>query len=187
MTTNKGYDSGMNTKDIDDVPTAAELGGQVTAQHGMIRAGFHAVKAASGNEQETATRELLRLLAMHEAAEELTVHPALAHAGSGPLGVGEDRMQEEQQAVQLVERLQALDVGSYEYKMQFRLLEEAVTHHATSEETSELPLFETLTATERLTAGQALRAVTNAVEGDCPIEYGAFSGMVRDTTTWLAG
>lgn len=182
-----GYDAVMDEKNNDGVPTAAEVAGYVTAQHGMIRSAFHAAKTGSEEHQQAATRRLLQLLAMHEAAEQLTVHPALAHAGTGPVGVGEDRMAEEEQAVQLAERLQHFEYGSYEYKMQLALLEEAVTHHATSEETAELPLFENLTATERLTIGQALRAVGNAVDGQCPIEYADFSTMLRDSKTWLAG
>lgn len=177
----------MDQNHIDDVPAASEIAGQVTAQHGMIRSAFHAAKSGSAEQQEAATQHLLRLLAMHEAAEQLTVHPALARAGGGAIGVGDDRMAEEEQAVQLAERLQSLDHGSYEHKMQFRLLEEAVTHHATSEETSELPLFGDLDATERLTIGQALHAVAAAVEGDCPIAYGPFATMVQDTKAWLAG
>lgn len=172
---------------IDDIPTAAELVGQVTAQHGMIHAAFHAAKAGSGEAKQRAIRRLLLLLAMHEAAEQLTIHPALAHAGGGPVGVGDDRMAEERQSVQLVERLQMFDQGSYEFNMQFALLEEAVTHHAKSEEASELPLFGDLDATERLTIGQALRAVAEAVDGDCPIEYDDFSAMVRNSRAWLAG
>ncbi|MFC6707045.1 hemerythrin domain-containing protein [Flexivirga alba] len=136
----------MDQHNIDDIPTAIEIAGAVTAQHGMIRAAFHAAKTGSEEDQEVATELLLRLLAMHEAAEQLTVHPSLAHAGGGPVGVGDDRMAEERQTVQLVERLQELDRGSYEYNMQLALLEEAVTHHATAEEASELPLFADLGA-----------------------------------------
>lgn len=177
----------MPQNNIDDIPTAIEVAGAVTAQHGMIRAAFHSAKTGSDESQEAATKRLLRLLAMHEAAEQLTVHPALAHAGSGPVGVGDDRIAEERQTVQLIERLQEFGHGSYEYNMQLALIEEAVTHHATAEEASELPLFSDLSATERLTIWQALQAVATAVEGDCPIEYGDFSSMVRDSTTWLAG
>lgn len=177
----------MEQNNLDDIPTVTEIAGAVTEQHGMISAAFRTAKSGSEEDQRSATKQLLRLLAMHEAAEQLTIHPALAHAGGGPLGVGDDRMAEERQTVQLIERLQEFDLGSYEYNMQFALLEEAVTHHATAEETSELPLFSGLTATERLTIWQALDAVRSAVSGDCPIDHGDFSTMVRDSTTWLAG
>jgi hypothetical protein len=123
---------------------------------------------------------------MHEAAEQLTVHPALLRAGRGVLGVGEDRMEEEQQATQLAERLQGFEYGTYEHDMQFALLEEAVTHHAEAEERSELPLFDELDETERLTIAQALGAVARAVENDNLVAYGRFSTMVGAATSWLA-
>lgn len=181
----RGYDAGMDQNNFDDVPTAFELAGRVTAQHGMIRSGFHAAKEGPDDERQAATRRLLQLLAMHEAAEQLTVHPALAHAGGGPVGVGDDRASEEQQAVQLIERLQLLDYGSYEYNMQFALLEEAVSYHATAEENSELPLFEDLDATERVTIGRAFAAVERAVDNGSPVAYDSFSTMVQDARSWL--
>jgi len=168
-----------------DAPTAAQIAAAVTAQHGMIKTAFHAAKTGSGEERQAATRRLLRLLAMHEAAEQLSVHPALARAGGGEVGVGDDRMAEEQQAVQLAERLQGFEPDSYEHNMQLALLEEAVTHHAAAEELSELPLFDDLTATERLTISQALGAVARAVEEDNLVGYTDFSSMVRETTSWL--
>lgn len=174
----------MNQDKIDDVPTATELVGEVTAQHGMIRAAFHAAKTGSDEAQQTGCRRLLQLLAMHEAAEQLTVHRALAAAGGGPVGVGDDRLAEEQQTIQLVERLQSFDYRSYEYDMQLGLLEEAVIHHAMAEEASELPLFGTLDAAERWATGRAMRAVATAAD-DCPIEYGEFSAMLQDSMSWL--
>ena len=173
-------------RNFGEVPTATEIAGAVTAQHGMIRSAFHAAKTGSDTTKRAATRRLLQLLAMHEAAEQLTVHPALLRAGGGVVGVGEDRMEEEQQATQLVERLQDFEYGTYEHDMQFALLEEAVTHHAEAEERSELPLFDELDETERLTIAQALGAVARAVDEDDLVAYGPFSTMVREATSRLA-
>lgn len=95
-------------------------------------------------------------------------------------------MAEERQAVQLVERLQGCVQGSYEYAMQLVLLQEAITHHATAEELSEVPLFEDLLESERVAIGRALSAVTTAVDdGSCPIDHGPFSAMVQEATAWL--
>lgn len=172
---------------VDDVPTAAELASAVTAQHGVIKMTFHEAKHGPASGRQAATRRLLLLLAMHEAAEQLTVHPALARAGGGQTGIGDDRMSEEEQAVQLAERLQELEPGSYEHSMQLALLEEAVLLHATTEEKTELPLFGELEDGDRRRLSRALTAVADAVEGACPIEYDAFSRMVSDSRAWLGG
>lgn len=170
---------------ISEVPSGAEIAADVTAQHGMIKAAFHAAKTGSAQERQKATRQLLQLLAMHEAAEQLSVHPALAKAGGGEVGIGEDRTAEEEQAVQLAERLQGFEPDSYEYDLQFALLEEAVTHHATAEELSELPLFEDLTATQRLGISQAVGAVRRAAADGDLVSYDTFSAMIRQATSWL--
>lgn len=172
---------------LQDVPTAAELAGALTAQHGMIRFAFHDVREGSAKHQAEASKRLLLLLAMHDAAEQLTIHQALARAGGGEDGVGTDRMGEEQQTVQLIERFQEFEPGSYEHTMQLGLLEEAVLHHNAAEEASELPLFGNLDATERHRVGKALAAVAAAAEGNCPIAYGEFSTMLSDSRAWLAG
>jgi hypothetical protein len=171
---------------IHDVPTAAELAGALTAQHGMIRLGFHDTRHGSARAQATATKKLLLLLAMHEAAEQVTIHRMLERAGSGEVGIGEERTAEEVQAVQLIERLQEFEPTSYEHTMQLGLLEEAVTQHNAAEEATELPLLGDLDATERFRVGEALAAVITGLKGNCPIEYGDFSTMLSDGRSWLA-
>ncbi|RNI22909.1 hemerythrin domain-containing protein [Flexivirga caeni] len=169
------------------IPTATEIGTAITAQHGMIRMAFQEAKGSAGQRQRHTTRRLLQLLAMHEAAEQLTVHPALARAGGGEVGIGDDRMAEEEQAVQLAERLQEFEPGSYEHGMQLALLEEAVTQHAEAEEMSELPLIDDLDESERRKIGEAVGAVARAVQEDRLVEYQDFSGMVRRARGWLEG
>jgi len=152
----------------------------------MIRTAFHAAQNGSDETKQEATRRLLVLLALHEAAEQLTMHTAFAHAGGGEIGIGDDRMAEEQQTVQLIERLQGFEYGTYEYDMQFALMEEAVIHHAAAEELSEVPLFEDLTEPQRLSIGRAFDAVARVADDGYPIDYDRFSTMMQAATAWLA-
>ncbi|WP_206281555.1 hemerythrin domain-containing protein, partial [Streptomyces prasinopilosus] len=61
-------------------------------QHGDIRNLFDEVEATGGEERRNAFRRLVRLLAVHETAEEEVVHPFARRALPGGEQVVEDRL-----------------------------------------------------------------------------------------------
>ncbi|MFI5689715.1 hemerythrin domain-containing protein [Streptomyces sp. NPDC051636] len=75
-------------------------------QHGDIRNLFDEVEASTGEERRDAFRRLVRLLAVHETAEEEVVHPFARRALSGGEKVVDERLAEERAAK---ETLAALD------------------------------------------------------------------------------
>ncbi len=119
--------------------THAELVSAVSAQHGRIAQLIRWTNEATESDRVAAFDELRRTLALHEAAEQETIHPLLHALGEDHGDVGRERVEEEQEASTLVARLESLLVTSFEFGVQLGLLEEAITFHATAEEQRELP------------------------------------------------
>lgn len=119
--------------------THAELVAAVTAQHGQVTQLIARTKESEGDDRRANLAALRRLMALHEAAEQATLHPLLATLGGPESESGRERMAEEEEAANLVDRLDGFEVSSYEFIMQLQLLEEAMTFHATAEEERELP------------------------------------------------
>ena len=67
------------------------------AQHSRIRDLFAEVKHSRGQDKRDAFDRLVRLLAVHETAEEEIVHP-LSRSAPGGTGVVQDRLAEEHAA-----------------------------------------------------------------------------------------
>ncbi|MEU7526742.1 hemerythrin domain-containing protein [Saccharothrix sp. NPDC042600] len=105
-------------------------------QHTRIRDLFTAVETGEGDERATAFARLVRLLALHEAAEEVVVHPA-ARGVEGGDAVVEDRLGEEQQARELLARLGELGPDHPEFADGLAGLRQAVLEHANHEESYE--------------------------------------------------
>lgn len=108
-------------------------------QHEQIEALFERVVDASGRDREAAFFDLRRMLAVHEGAEELIVHPRTRRElGEGAL-VADARIREERVAKQQILELESLDVHSAEFVEKFAELRAAVVRHAQAEETDEFP------------------------------------------------
>ncbi|MFC7648355.1 hemerythrin domain-containing protein [Streptosporangium lutulentum] len=72
------------------------------AQHALIRDLFDEVEKASAQERPEAFQRLVRLLAVHETAEEEIVHPYARLKIDGGKDVVDDRLAEEHEAKQLL-------------------------------------------------------------------------------------
>jgi hemerythrin superfamily protein len=108
-------------------------------QHMRIRDLFDEVRLAKGERRQDAFDRLVRLLAMHETAEEQVLHPLARWHVDGGNGLVDDRLAEERQAKKLLSALESMGVGSPDFG---RLLEElrmAVLQHAHNEEQYEFP------------------------------------------------
>ncbi|WNE94874.1 hemerythrin domain-containing protein [Streptomyces luomodiensis] len=103
-------------------------------QHGDIRNLFDEVERATGDQRQDAFRRLVRLLAVHETAEEEVVHPVARRSFDGGEGVVEDRLREERQAKEKLSRLDEMDTGSPEFLPLLRELRTEVMEHARAEE-----------------------------------------------------
>ncbi|MEV5890185.1 hemerythrin domain-containing protein [Nonomuraea fuscirosea] len=104
------------------------------AQHGMIRNLFDEVEQAPADERGEAFTRLVRLLAVHETAEEEIVHPFARHAIDGGDGVVDDRLAEENEAKQLLSRMDEAGPDAPDFMPNLLMLRAAVEAHARSEE-----------------------------------------------------
>ncbi|TYB98922.1 hemerythrin domain-containing protein [Micromonospora sp. WP24] len=117
-------------------------------QHEQIRSLFAQVKSADGERKRDAFHQLVRLLAVHESAEEQVVHPA-ARDGAGD-AVVDARLHEEDQAAHVLSELYDLGVDSPDFDARFAEFEQAVLAHATHEEQEEFPMLRRKTDPDRL-------------------------------------
>ncbi|MFE9138850.1 hemerythrin domain-containing protein [Streptomyces sp. NPDC007355] len=103
-------------------------------QHGDIRNLFDEVEAGSGDERRDAFRRLVRLLAVHETAEEEVVHPYARRVLSGGAQVVDDRLAEEKAAKESLATLDDLDTDDPTFMPRFLKLRKDVQEHARAEE-----------------------------------------------------
>ncbi|MFD2767982.1 hemerythrin domain-containing protein [Micromonospora eburnea] len=126
------------------------------SQHNEIKSLFTRVKAARDSEQKReAFQQLVRLLAVHESAEEQVVHPS-ARDDAGD-AVVDARLHEEAEAKHVLADLYDLGVDGPGFDAKFAEFERAVLDHATHEEKEEFP------ALRRNTDANTLRRMAGAV------------------------
>ncbi|MGW5737160.1 MULTISPECIES: hemerythrin domain-containing protein [Streptomyces] len=103
-------------------------------QHGDIRNLFDEVERSTGADRQSAFRRLVRLLAVHETAEEEIVHPFARAALPGGASVVEDRLAEEKAAKELLARLDGADTDDPKFSSELATLRADVMAHARAEE-----------------------------------------------------
>ncbi|MDN3293921.1 hemerythrin domain-containing protein [Streptomyces ficellus] len=138
-------------------PDVVEL---LKGQHERIRRLFDEVVATRGEERQACFHELVRLLAVHETAEEEVVHPFARKNIAGGEQVVEDRIEEEEGAKRALSALQDMDVDSPEFLDRFAALRQDVLAHAEAEERYEFAHLRAVT--DRDTLGNLARAVQAA-------------------------
>jgi len=126
-------------------------------QHARIEEQFLLVAATAGEEKRQAFDDLVRLLVVHETAEEEVVHPVSRGLVDGGDAAVDDRLQEERQANEILAGMVDGGVAAEGFDVALLLLRDAVLVHAHNEERYE---FSRLRA--KVPAAQ-LRAMATAV------------------------
>ncbi|MEV0585089.1 hemerythrin domain-containing protein [Nonomuraea sp. NPDC050310] len=104
------------------------------AQHGMIRNLFDEVEQAAPDRRAEAFTRLVRLLAVHETAEEEIVHPFARMKIEGGDGLVDDRLAEEREAKELLQHMDQAGPDDPDFTKNLLTLRAAVEAHARSEE-----------------------------------------------------
>ena len=132
----------------------------LTDQHNLIKDMFDEVLGASDPKaRETAFIELRKLLAVHETAEEMVVHPRVRHEVEGGDIIVDARLKEEHEAKEHLSALEAMDIGSQEFIDELKLFQSSVIDHAEREETEEFNRLEReLSADDRERMAKAVLA-----------------------------
>ncbi|CAM3682967.1 hemerythrin domain-containing protein [Tsukamurella ocularis] len=110
---------------------------ELAFQHQRILQLFDRVLASDAEDRDEAFLALRRLLAVHEAAEEIIVHPKARAAIAAGGTVVEERLDEERAAKQLLAELEDMNLHSGEFEAKIEALRAAVERHAEREEREE--------------------------------------------------
>jgi hemerythrin superfamily protein len=109
------------------------------SQHARIEELFGQVLGAGGQQRRDLFEELVRLLAVHETAEEEVVHPLARSRIDGGPDVIDARLAEEREAKRLLADLSGAGVEAPDFEERLLLLRDAVLIHAKREERYEFP------------------------------------------------
>ncbi|MCW2641547.1 MAG: hemerythrin [Dactylosporangium sp.] len=134
-------------------------------QHIQIKSLFSQVAAAQGARKRELFEDLVRLLAVHESAEEEVVHPAARHNIEGGDQVVDGRLHEEHEAKQALSELYDLGVDHPEFDTRLAVLAEAVITHATHEENAEFAFLRQNIPAEKL---RRMAGALRAAEATAP-------------------
>ena len=110
-------------------------------QHARIRELFALVRSTSGDQRRALFDDLRRLLAVHETAEEMVVHPSARKHGAND--VVDARLAEEHDAKRVLQQLIAMDVDDADFDDRLAGFERMVLDHADGEEREEFPHLRT--------------------------------------------
>jgi hemerythrin superfamily protein len=128
------------------------------AQHNLIEDMFDQVLHASDPEaREKPFVQLRQLLAVHETAEEMVVHPRVRREVDAVDSIVNARLEEEHEAKELLSRIEKIDITSQQFIEELTKLRDAVLDHALHEEKYEFPKLE-----QQLDADE-LKRLTSAV------------------------
>jgi len=127
-------------------------------QHANIRRLFDELEQRRGQRRREAFEQLVRLLAVHETAEQKVVHPQVRLLVTGGLAIADARLEEERQAKELLADLDQLGPEADDFDQRLTALREAVLDHAEHEEQEEFPRVRSSLSPAQLEAmGMAVR------------------------------
>lgn len=130
------------------------------AQHNLIEDMFDQVlHATDPKAREEPFAALRQLLAVHETAEEMVVHPRARKEHEDGDAIVDARLKEEHEAKELLSKIEQLDITSQQFINELTKLREAVLEHAQLEENEEFPVLQRNLDTDDLKRmGAAVRA-----------------------------
>jgi Hemerythrin HHE cation binding domain len=106
-------------------------------QHDEIKSMFGQLRQVQAAAKRELFEDLVRLLAMHETAEEMVVHPVARRKLDNGTQVVEERLAEEEQAKKELAELYDLGVDHPDFDKRLEALAVDVIEHATKEEGDE--------------------------------------------------
>ena len=129
-----------NAKDISSNQDVVDF---LTEQHAEIKRLFvETLDAADTASQEKSFTALRTMLAVHETAEEMMVHPRVRRKISGGPEIVAARLAEEHDAKVALEAIEKLEFGTAEFSKALIHLQADVLRHAELEETEEFTRLE---------------------------------------------
>jgi hemerythrin superfamily protein len=150
-------------------------------QHQEIRQLFTEVEQGRGDDRKHAFRSLVRLLSVHETAEEELIHPEVRTVHNGE-PVVEARIGEEHRAKELLSTLDELGPDAEGFDTLLIQLRDDVLAHAEHEEREEFPLLRQTCDEQRL---RKMASAVRAAEAIAPTR--PHPGVEGAAANFLAG
>ncbi|HEX5541520.1 MAG TPA: hemerythrin domain-containing protein [Micromonospora sp.] len=151
------------------------------SQHEQIKSLFSQIKSAQGTQKRDRFHELVRLLAVHETAEEQVVHPEARQSAGDQ--VIQARLREEKEAKQALSELYDMGVDNPQFDSKMDAFAKAVIEHAEREEREEFPKLREQVSNDRL---RQMAAAVGAAERMAPTRPHPKAGESA-TANMLAG
>ena len=108
-------------------------------QHQEVRRLFSQLEQAAGDARTEVFEQLVRLLAVHETAEEEVVYPAVRRMVDGGDGLADARTAEEGEAKDALAEMEKLGVDHRDFDSRLASLKQLVLTHAENEEQEVFP------------------------------------------------
>jgi hemerythrin superfamily protein len=142
------------------VKTTQDVVAFLKAQHNRIKELFsETINAVDNDTREKKFFELRSLLAVHETAEEMIVHPKARQEIPGGDAIVDARLHEENEAKQQLQNIESMGPESPEFKNALIEFQSDVIEHAEHEENEEFnELADTLTEADLKKMAGAVRA-----------------------------
>ena len=135
-------------------------------QHNLIKDMFDEVlSASSGEAREKSFIALRQLLAVHETAEEMVVHPRARREIADGDAIVDARLHEEHAAKEHLSKLEGMDIGSKAFIDELTTFRDAVVEHAEHEENEEFSKLQRNLDAEEL---KRMAAAVQAAEAIAP-------------------
>lgn len=142
------------TEDVRTVPNdASDVIEFLLNQHQQVRGLLDDVVASSGADRQRYFDTVREMLARHETAEEMIIRPLTRKAPGGEQ-IAEGRMEEENEAKEVLAKLEKMDVDTAEFTSMFQEFRTSVLEHAAAEERDEFPLLRMNTDPDALIAAR---------------------------------
>jgi hemerythrin superfamily protein len=148
-----------DSKTMPELMDESDVVGLLLRQHATIRDMFDDVEEATGEARAEAFQGLVRMLAVHETAEEEIVHPYARRALDDGDAIVDERLREENEAKQLLSLMEERGTDDPSFDSHLRKLRIAVTEHARAEERYEFTqLMRETSEAERRTMALGVKA-----------------------------
>lgn len=126
-----------------EISSTGDVVDYLRTQHETIRALFaETLDAPDAETRDAAFTRLRTMLAVHETAEEMVVHPRVRRKVAGGRQIVEDRLAEEHDAKELLRDIEDLPRDGAEFTKALIHLQAAVLKHAEAEEELEFTALE---------------------------------------------
>jgi Hemerythrin HHE cation binding domain len=151
-------------------------------QHMQIRDLFTEVEKSTGKARWDAFKRLVRLLAVHETAEEQLIHPLVRTGVHGGGDIVDDRLSEEREAKKMLAKLEDVGPDANEFALLLAKLRTSVLTHAHNEEVYEFRYLRREVPAAQL---QLLVGMVRAAEAAAPTH--PHPGVESATANTVAG